>query len=176
MHALVVYESMFGNTAAVAEKIAGGLAAAYSTVDRVDVAAAVELPEHPVDLLVVGGPTHAFGLSRPKTRQDAAARAPRHGGIETGVREWLAALSPAAPHAQAAAFGTRADKKAWLTGSAARGIGKRLRHLGYQLVVPPEDFTVEKILGPLSHGELARARNWGEQLAYTQATPHRPPV
>lgn len=172
MHAVVVYESMYGNTAAVAKEIADGLATTYSTVERLDVADAAGVAGRSIDLLVVGGPTHAFGLSRPQTRQDAANRTAEHVETETGVREWLAALSPATPNAPAAAFGTHTDHSAWMTGSAAHGVGKRLRHLGYQLVVPPEDFAVEEILGPLSQGELARARSWAEHLAHAQATPH----
>ena len=51
---LVVYESMFGNTARIAEAIAGGLDAAGVQVELVDVAHAPPAVGD-VDLVVVGG-------------------------------------------------------------------------------------------------------------------------
>ncbi|MFI1465582.1 flavodoxin family protein [Nocardia carnea] len=73
MRARVVYESVFGNTEAAATAIARGLQE-HAEVDVVDVADATPDSHSPVDLLVVGGPTHAFGMSRRQTRQDAADR------------------------------------------------------------------------------------------------------
>ncbi|MFL6114535.1 MAG: flavodoxin family protein [Catenulispora sp.] len=64
MRALVVYESMYGNTRAVAEAVASGLRPAYET----EVKPAVDIGAADVDradLLVVGGPTHVHGLPRP---------------------------------------------------------------------------------------------------------------
>jgi flavorubredoxin len=72
--ALVVFESMFGNTEAIAHAVADGLRSTMD-VDVVEVGAAPASPADDVDLLVVGGPTHAFGLTRPSTRQDAARQA-----------------------------------------------------------------------------------------------------
>jgi flavodoxin len=67
MHAIVVYESMFGNTQRVAEAVAAGIAA-HMTVELIEVGAAPTQIGEDVGLLVVGGPTHAFGLSRQSTR------------------------------------------------------------------------------------------------------------
>src|SRR5687767_14509631 len=64
MRALVVYESMFGNTSAVATAIATGLSTRMG-VDLVEVAAAPAALDAGVDLVVAGGPTHAFSMSRP---------------------------------------------------------------------------------------------------------------
>jgi hypothetical protein len=66
--------------------------------------------------------------------------------------------------ARAAAFDTRADKAAALTGSAARSIARRLRR-GAWTVVSRESFLVDDSEGPLADGELERARAWGAQLA-----------
>ena len=86
--ALVVFESMFGNTAAVARALAAGLSETLP-VDVVEVGSAPIEPDDDVVLLVVGGPTHAFGLSRTDTRHEAAARRdgvlPVSSGI--GIRE-----------------------------------------------------------------------------------------
>jgi hypothetical protein len=92
MRALVVYESMFGNTQVIANAIADGLAGRMR-VDTVEVGVAPASIGDDVGLLVVGGPTHAFGMSRQGTRQDAAKQG-KEGLVSTGIgiREWLAGL------------------------------------------------------------------------------------
>ena len=92
MRALVVFESMFGNTEVIARAIAEGLAA-DATVEVVEVGSAPPTIPPGVDLLVVGGPTHAHGLSKPETRADSARRAgDRQISRGTGIREWLETL------------------------------------------------------------------------------------
>jgi hypothetical protein len=80
-----------------------------------------------------------------------------------GLRGWLGEL-PKADGARAATFDTRLDRSAALTGSASRGIARRLRRHGYEIVAR-ESFLVEDSEGPLEDGELDRARAWGAQLA-----------
>jgi hypothetical protein len=163
MRALIVFESMFGNTKLVAEAVCQGLSP-YADTRVVEVGAAPERLDD-VDLVVAGGPTHAFGMTRPGTRADAASQA--SGGVVSGViglREWLASLPKAQPRQLAATFDSRVDKVRRLPGSAARGAAKRLRHLGFRLVAPPESFYVTDTLGPLLDGELDRARRWGAEL------------
>lgn len=113
MRAVVVYESMFGNTGEVAEAIAEGLRTHMST-DVVEVGHAGAAAAVDVDLLVVGAPTHALGLSRASTRAQAAAQA---GGAVVsagiGLREWLGGLA-ASRGIAAAAFDTRLAKPKWL--------------------------------------------------------------
>jgi hypothetical protein len=86
---------------------------------------------------------------------DPAARS------ERGVRDLLADLGGGGA---AAAFDTRIDKSPALTGSAARGIAKRLRRRGFTVVADPESFFVDDAEGPLAEGELERAREWGASL------------
>jgi hypothetical protein len=168
MKALVVVESWFGNTRALAEAIAGGLSTRMVTeVAFVDRAPAV-LPAD-VDLLVVGCPTHAFGLSRPGTREAAARQAAEAGSpaapsVGMGLREWLADLPRPSRAVVGVAFDTRI-KKAFVPGSAARGAARRLRRLGLQQVSKPESFWVVSSEGPLRDGEIDRARRWAEQLS-----------
>ena len=69
MKALVVFESMFGNTKEIAEAIAEGLRDTLET-ECLEVGQA-PAPWEDIDLLVVGGPTHQFGLSRPDSRKGA---------------------------------------------------------------------------------------------------------
>lgn len=162
MHALIVVESWFGDTSAVAGAVAEGLGRSM-TVEIRDVGAPFAL-DRPIDLLVVGGPTHALGMSRPDTRKAAVRQAGRATpATDIGVREWLGTL-PRGVLGKVAAFDTKIDK-GWVPGAAARGIAKRLRALGGALVTTPESFRVTGTPGPLAVGELDRARRWGEQLA-----------
>ena len=166
-HALVVFESMFGNTRKVAETVAEGLRSGMS-VEIVDVG---DAPDHldGVDLLVVGAPTHAFTLSRPSSRADAVkqgAEAPSR----TGLREWLDRIATGADHPPVATFDTKV-KRPKLPGSAARAAQKRLRHAGFRPVAGAVSFYVEGTSGPLVTGELARAGEWGRQLSSLVAAP-----
>src|ERR1044071_6501017 len=87
--ALVIFESMFGNTQIVAEAVAEGLSSRYAT-DLTEVSIAPTRIADDVWLVVVGGPTHAFGLTRSRTRQDAATQADRPlVSPAGGLREWL---------------------------------------------------------------------------------------
>jgi hypothetical protein len=174
MKALVVYESMYSNTRRIAEEIAEGLRLSFPTETALARdAVAVDLDD--ADLVVVGAPTHAWGLSRTSTRESAAQDAVKHpdrlldsGQPGTGVREWLQELVPAAGR-RAVAFDTRLDKPKVLTGSAARAIQRGLRHAGFTLIAKPESFVVSGMAGPLAPGETERANQWGEALGRTIA-------
>jgi hypothetical protein len=163
MRALVVYESMFGNTQAIASAVAQGLAGRM-TVDLVEVGEAPRSVD--ADLVVAGGPTHAFSMSRPNTRQSAAEQAGDRGVISVGcgLREWLAEAGPGLRGTRVATFDTKITK-GHLPGSAAKSAQKRLRRFGSRIVSPAHNFTVQGTAGPLGDGELARARQWGVELA-----------
>lgn len=167
--ALVVFESMFGNSHAVAEGIARGLSAGLEVkvapvhlVDPADVAAA--------DLLVVGGPTHMHGMASSMSRKAAIQM-----GVETGadlepsvtveptLRTWISGLH--GERRRAAAFDTRMDRSVTISGSAARAIAKRLRRRGYVLAADSNSFFVDEATGPLADGELDRAERWGAGLS-----------
>ena len=171
MRALVVVESSFGNTLTIARAVAEGLGR-FMTVDICGVGDAPGEIEDGVDLVVVGGPTQAFGMSRPGTRRDAARQAGHSTAPKIGVREWLA--SAPIGIRRAAAFDTRINK-GWVPGSAARGIARRLSRLGATLVADPESFRVVGMPGPLAAGELDRGRRWGAQLATTITVTGAPP-
>ena len=166
MRALVVYETMFGNTGQIATAIADGLAdGAEVTITNV-VDAPTEVPPG-IDLLVVGGPTHAFSMSRASTRHTAAERGAPVTEADGGIREWLEALpTPEAPPVFAA-FDTRVDMPL-LPGAASRAASKVARHNGFT-VLHPASFLVKDYEGPLVKGQLELARDWGhgltEQLA-----------
>ena len=163
MKAQVVYESMFGNTRDVAVAISEGLAK-YVPTDVAEIDDADRESGEDIDLLVAGGPTHAFGLTWSRTRSDAASRATMPlVSRGHGLREWLGELPRSTLTRNAATFDTRVRVRG-LPGSAARGAARRLRRRGYRLVAAPESFYVTGPTGPLADGELERARAWGDQL------------
>jgi flavodoxin len=163
MKVIVLYESVYDNTAKVAGAIADGLA----PVGEVKLARFGELPQgaaEEADLVVLGGPTHGWGMTRPASRKRPDAE-----GYAVGAREWLEGPRLASGK-MAAAFDTRFGKPRWLTGSAALRIARRLRRSGYRLVAPPESFFVLHTEGPLRDGEEDRARMWGTELARRAST------
>ncbi|HEX6580775.1 MAG TPA: flavodoxin [Actinomycetota bacterium] len=161
--ALVVFESMFGNTQQIAEAVKEGLSS-YVLADILEVGTAPDVLPNGVDLIIVGGPTHAFGMSRPRTREDASRQAGGHVVSErNGLREWLTTVERTGRSLAAAAFDTRIDRPR-VPGSAARGAEKRLRKLGFRIACPSESFYVTGTTGPLVEGESERARRWGEGL------------
>jgi hypothetical protein len=165
--ALIVYESMFGNTERIARAVRDGLRQ-YVPAEVVPVNRAPDAVPAGVRLLVVGGPTHAFSMSRASTRQEAWKQADVVMPIEVGIREWLAALAPAdgtaAEAPRVATFDTRIAKVRRLPGSAARSAAKLLRRLGYRQLGSSGSFFVNDSTGPVPDVEIERAKRWGTEL------------
>ena len=169
MKSVVVYESMYGNTHLIASAIAEGLRAQGEAV-VVPVDEALASLVESADLVVVGGPTHAHGMSHANTRQGAVAAAEKAGSDLVldedaegpGLRDWFDGFERIATNA--AAFDTRADMPAALSGRASKGIARRLHRHGASLIAEPESFFVTKE-NHLEPDEERRAREWGEQLS-----------
>jgi len=169
MRAVVVYESMFGNTHLIADAISKGLEP-LGEVIVVSVAQASRESLDDADLLVVGGPTHFHGMSRARTRKWAVSTAqkPKNDVVldreaqGPGVHDWLRSLSHL--HTKAAAFDTRFKGPAVLRGRASKGMGRKLRKLRFEVVAKPESFFVT-LQNHLEPGEEARAQEWSERLA-----------
>lgn len=152
MKALVVYDSIHGNTEKVARAIGEALGAETVKADAVR-------PEQlaGLDLLVVGAPTHG---GRPSPNAAAFLKG-LAGGSLSGVR--------------VAAFDTRTPPEVLKSGFlrllvrvlgwAGKRIAKSLTAAGGQLVAEPEGFIVLDREGPLKEGELERAVAWGRKLA-----------
>jgi hypothetical protein len=160
---------MYGNTRHIAEAIAEGLRWSIpAEVVLANDAGALDLDG--VELVVAGAPTHAWGLSRKRTREGAALDAIKHPDhllesvtTKTGVREWLHELERH-PGLRGAAFDTRLDKPKAVTGSAARAIQRGLDRAGVSVIAKPQSFVVRGMAGPLGSGEIERANQWGEEL------------
>jgi hypothetical protein len=160
MKAIVVYESYWGNTAAVARAIAEGLgsgARAMSTAEADGEALAG------VDLIVAGSPIIAFRLPTEKTRRDMAAKpgkAPSPPDLShPAMRAWLEALSKGKGRAAAFETGFKLSP-----GGSANAILKLLESRGYQPAAKKERFLVKGSFGPVREGELERAKAWGVLL------------
>ncbi len=170
MRAVVVYESMFGNTHQVADAIGAGLAPRFD-VEVVPVAQASPAVLDSADLVIVGGPTHAHGMSRRWTRNSAAKMAAKPGSevtlepdaLVSGLRDWFGELGTYR-HARAAAFDTRLAGLPAFTGRASKGVSRALRHHGFDLVADPESFVLADGT-KVREDEAKRARAWGTSLA-----------
>ncbi|WP_062204542.1 flavodoxin family protein [Demequina salsinemoris] len=165
----VVYESLWGNTAAIARAIAEGLgeeAIAVSTADT-DPAEAAS-----IRALIAGAPVH--GMSLPTSESLAAAAAKKvdeaHLAPRTDaplMRDWLAGLPELA--IPATAFDTRV--RGPLGRGSSTAIIRAQAAKGCSLLAQPKSFRVDfRNAGPteadlLKDGELAKARAWGAQLA-----------
>jgi hypothetical protein len=162
MNAVVVYESLWGNTAAVAGEIAEGLghgARALSTAEATAEAMAG------VDLIVAGSPVLGFKLPTEQMRRGArdnpGGRPPRPADLShPSMRSWLDGLP--AGHGRSAAFDTQVRGP---FGKAAPTIAEALEAAGYERLADPMGFVVKGKFGPLRKGELERAREWGRELA-----------
>ena len=145
MHVVILCDSKFGNTRHLAEAMQSALTGSHQVELRTP---ADGLPDRgAVDVLLVGGPTHAHGASAPlKTALSALPK-----GSLAGART--------------ATFDTRFDMAKILTGSAAGSATKLLKRAGATEVAPPESFFVSRDNPPvLAAGELERAASWAREV------------
>jgi flavorubredoxin len=172
MKAIVVYESLWGNTAAVARAIAEGLGDGARAVTTDEATGAV-LGE--ADLVVAGAPVLGFRLPTEDMRQSVVRtefRAPHPADLShPSMRSWLEGLPPVGSDAGVGEAGSGARFAAfetglwWSPGGATKAIGEKLTALGYRPVEKGHRFVVKGRYGPLRNGELDKARAWGQELA-----------
>lgn len=161
MKAVVVFESLWGNTAAIAKAIAEGIGPDVRALNT-DEASALALAD--IDLIVAGAPLLGFSLPTDRMR-DGIATNPGNPPLppdlsHPSMRSWLEALPKG--NGRSAAFETRIW---WSPGSAAKTILNRLENVGYRPIAQAQRFIVTGKYGPLKDGELERARTWGAELA-----------
>jgi flavorubredoxin len=158
MKAIVVYESHWGNTEAVARAIAEGIGPG-ATALTTDEAAGAVLAE--ADLIVAGAPLMALRLPTEKTVAgiQPSPDEPMPDISHPAMRTWLTAV----PHGSGwfAAFETKLH---WSPGGATGAIENRLKAAGYREICAPRKFQVTGKTGPLRVGELESARHWGKEL------------
>ncbi len=145
MNSLVIYATRTGNTRQLAEAIAERFRTRGTVQLLAAEAAPARIPDG-TDLVVIGGPTEAHGMTPP-------------------LKEFFDRLEPDALAGMAAAgFDTRLRWPIWLSGSAAEGIVDLLNRRNARVVVPAESFLVTR-KPVLEDGELERAGTWAEAVA-----------
>jgi flavodoxin len=146
MKTLVVYDSLYGNTKAVAQAIAQAIGGEMRLLHVRQVGAS-DLAG--VDLLILGSPTHGSLASE-------------------ATRSLLGTMgSPSQANARAATFDTRLTwpfLERW-GGFAASKMASSLQEKGWTLVGEPGGFFVRGLKkGPLKPGELDRAARWAREI------------
>jgi hypothetical protein len=161
MNVIVVYESHWGNTAAVARAIAEGYGpdARVMTTDAATTPVVAE-----ADLIIAGAPVMGFNLPTDKMLESLTsetARDPAEPDLtHASMRAWLEGLP--AGHGRAVGFDTRVR---WSPAGATGSIDRILEGAGYRMLAKPAHFVVTGKYGPLRDGELERARRWGAELS-----------
>lgn len=159
MKGIVVYESHWGNTAAVAQAIAEGLG---EDVRAVTTDEATEEVVREAELIVAGAPVMAFNLPSDRMLDTIASdeKAPTPADLShPSMRDWLGRL----PAGQAAVSSFETALR-FSPGSARGAIERAFVQAGYRSLADPQRFYVKGTYGPLRDGELDKARAWGAEL------------
>ena len=162
MKAVVVYESVWGNTAAIAREIAEGLGEGTSVLSTAEATADALAG---ADLVVVGSPVLGFSVPTDQMIEGIRTSPGNPPGptdlSQPSMRSWLDGLKPGS-----AACAPRSSAHLWSPGGATKGILKAMEARGYRAVEGKgQRYIVTGRYGPLKDGELLRARAWGERLA-----------
>jgi len=145
MNALIIYDSVFGNTRTIAEVLAS-LALEYFPSKHLPVNEVGPDELQTVKLLLMGSPTQNY---QPTPRIQAFLENIPQGMVQGVI---------------AAAFDTRYRVSHWSSGTAAWAIAQGLQNAGAVLALPPESFFVSRAAGPLEEGEMERATQWARVL------------
>jgi flavorubredoxin len=153
-HAVVIFDSKFGNTGQVAKSLAGGLQKAGLDVNCLNMrdVKVESLVEY--DLIAVGAPTQAFTATKP-------------------MKDFLKRLEniEALKGKRGFAFDTKFASR--LSGSASKSIEGQLSKLGMEMVRPRQSAIVKKTEGPLEESEQETFERIGYEIGTTlnQAVP-----
>lgn len=156
MKAMVVYDSVFGNTGQIAQAIGNALGSS----EEVEICQVGDVkPEQlaGLTLLIVGSPTRQFSPTPATTNF-----------LKSVTKDGLKGV-------KVAAFDTRFTESeinkvrilaffVRIFGYAAKPIANRLEKKGGERVITPEGFYVGDTEGPLLEGELERAADWAKQI------------
>jgi flavodoxin I len=145
MKALVIYDSVYGNTEKIAQAI-GEVLNNEARVVRVGEAVPTELGT--LDLLIIGSPTQ--GGKPTKELQDFLSQIP-----ENSLK-----------NVKVTSFDTRISTRlVGIFGYAAGRILEVLKTRKGQVAAFPQGFFVQGSKGPLKEGELERAISWAKGIA-----------
>lgn len=144
--ALVVYDSVYGNTEKVARALAAGLESGGVDVDVVKVDAVKFDELSRIDLLCIGSPVHAWSASKP-------------------VKEFLERLKSVEGLSGKKAFAFDTKMKSRFAGSAGGKIERKLEGLGLTVAKHSESAIVKGREGPLEESAEETFKQIGAQLA-----------
>jgi hypothetical protein len=168
MKAIVVYESLWGNTAAVARAIGEGLGEGTAVLSTSEAG-----PERlaDADLIVAGAPVLGFRLPTEEMRQSVLRterNAPSPADLShPSMRAWLDGM----PSGGGARFVTFETGLWWSPGGATKAMDEKLRAAGLIPIQKGRRFVVKGRYGPLRDGELDKARAWGAELRQAMTRP-----
>ena len=158
MKALVIYDSVFGNTEKVAQAMGEALSDQVEvTTSRVTDVSPEQLTE--IQYLIVGSPTRGFQPT-PDTKK-LLKSLPTNGLQGVKVAAFDTRISVEDTHSFVFSVLVK------FFGYGAKPIANLLKKAGGELAMPPEGFLVEGTEGPLKVGELERAADWARQILDT---------
>ena len=144
MKALVIYDSVYGNTEKIAQAVGDAL---NNGVRVVHVGEAVPTELGTLDLLIIGSPTQGGRPTKPM--QDFLSRIP-----ESSLK-----------NVKVTSFDTRISTRlVGIFGYAAGRILEALKTRKGQIAAFPQGFFVRGTRGPLKEGELERAVSWAQGI------------
>jgi len=145
MSAIVIYDSLYGNTEQIAKAIGRGFGEDTKVIKVGDAKIEDIAPYH---FVIIGSPTQ--------------------GGRQTvAVKEFLEKLpAEALKEKRLAAFDTRLKSVfVKIFGYAAPRIEAAIKEKGGNATAQPQGFFVKSAKGPLLDGEIERATNWAKSVA-----------
>jgi flavodoxin I len=157
MKALIVYDSIFGNTEKIAYAIVKGMETnAEVTIKKIGVVGRPDFLE--ADWVVVGSPTRGFRPTKTITDfmqvlPDRLLRGKKVAAFDTRIGESEINAGPFFLKYMVRIFGY-----------AAKPLASSLLKAGGLQPIHPEGFLVHGTEGPLYDGELERATDWGKRL------------
>ena len=155
MKALIIYDSVFGNT----EKIAQAISSSLGSKENVETLRVSEVrPEKLIglELLIVGSPTRVFIPT--KAIMNFLNKIPLNGLKGVKVAAFDTRISTVDANSRLLNILVK------LFGYAAKPIADRLEKKEGSLIIPPEGFFVKDSEGPLKDGELERAADWAKLI------------
>jgi len=157
MKALIIYDSVFGNTGKVAQTIGQAIAATFQGETQTLPVNEVTIDQlNKLNLLIVGSPTRSFRPTSAITNLLKSLTKNQLSGVSVAAFDTRLCLESI----DSSSLRFVVDKG----GYAAKKIAKSLQKKGGILAVTPEGFLVTGEEGPLKEGELARATSWAIQV------------
>lgn len=149
-HAIVVFDSKFGNTGEIAKSLADGLQKAGLDVDCLNMRDVKVESLADYDLIAVGAPTQAFTASKP-------------------MKDFLGKLESVQTLKGKRGFAFDTKFASRLSGSASKYIESRLSRLGIEIIRERQSAIVKKSEGPLEEGESEAFERIGFEIGTTLA-------